>query len=430
MTRSIPSNASHYEVLGVERDASDVYIRRAYHRHALELHPDRAGSQHTAAFQRLSRAYEVLSDPVKRRAYDRNGDDGVDMVEGSFAGPLAQSIGIKTIAAVSGAVTVIALVCAIIVMATVAAKVDGAMDWQWPAVLWALWLWDAVAVGIVCFCFVTACATKGSQSDLAAEPARGIRADHWIALLVVACYIATTVMLAVALQQKTFGAVLVVAPAVFAELVVAVLCFVRRIDRSKIKELLHINTGVDPPDWVVNCVVADDVGFIFHRLLTWILLALRTDGYFGTVHYFIAFIPSLIFMVLGLVSNWAVTSLSETNGTVTFWQRVASTIIALVRHGVITSGAVLVSIKAQSNGSEPDQLVICLIPWFVVSVCLLLLACFMTVVLGDSVRDDVIELDAMEQQHQQPPHPRSDRGNPQDNGGELSPTGFAAIHVA
>jgi DnaJ family protein B protein 6 len=58
-----------YAILGVDRNASAVEIRRAYRRLALEYHPDR--NEHGAeTFKLVSRAYETLSDTERRNAYD------------------------------------------------------------------------------------------------------------------------------------------------------------------------------------------------------------------------------------------------------------------------------------------------------------------------------------------------------------------------
>lgn len=60
-----------YERLGVPRGADATTLRRAYRRLALRFHPDRAGAGATATFQRIAAAYDVLSDPQRRAAYDR-----------------------------------------------------------------------------------------------------------------------------------------------------------------------------------------------------------------------------------------------------------------------------------------------------------------------------------------------------------------------
>lgn len=78
----------YYEVLGVNRDASDEEIKKAFKKLAMKFHPDRNPDNPKAeeSFKEAKEAYEVLSDEQKRAAYDQYGHAGVDPSMGGGAG--------------------------------------------------------------------------------------------------------------------------------------------------------------------------------------------------------------------------------------------------------------------------------------------------------------------------------------------------------
>ncbi|KAI9319274.1 DnaJ domain-containing protein [Dichotomocladium elegans] len=66
----------YYAILGISADASDQEIRKAYRKLALQYHPDKNNTPEAAEkFKEIGRAYEILSDPEKRRLYDQGGGE-------------------------------------------------------------------------------------------------------------------------------------------------------------------------------------------------------------------------------------------------------------------------------------------------------------------------------------------------------------------
>ncbi len=83
--------ADYYEVLTVSRTASDQELKTAYRKLAMQYHPDRnpGNAEAEEKFKECSEAYQVLSDPQKRAAYDRYGHAGVSGVGSGNGDPFA-----------------------------------------------------------------------------------------------------------------------------------------------------------------------------------------------------------------------------------------------------------------------------------------------------------------------------------------------------
>ncbi len=94
------SKRDYYETLGVNKDANDDEIKKAYRKLAMKFHPDRNPDNPKAEehFKEAKEAYEILSDASKRSAYDQYGHAGVDQQSGmggagGFGGGFADAFG-------------------------------------------------------------------------------------------------------------------------------------------------------------------------------------------------------------------------------------------------------------------------------------------------------------------------------------------------
>jgi len=74
----------YYNILGVGKSASPEEIKKAYRKLAHKYHPDKGGGDE-AKFKEINEAYQVLSDPKKRQAFDQFGEAGVNG-QGGFGG--------------------------------------------------------------------------------------------------------------------------------------------------------------------------------------------------------------------------------------------------------------------------------------------------------------------------------------------------------
>ncbi len=72
MEQQLQSKVNFYELLGIDRQATHLEVKRAYRNLVKQYHPDVSNKPDTAkSFQLIQKAYEVLSDPQKREIYDK-----------------------------------------------------------------------------------------------------------------------------------------------------------------------------------------------------------------------------------------------------------------------------------------------------------------------------------------------------------------------
>lgn len=89
------TSTDYYDILGVSKSASPDEIKKAYRKQALEWHPDRHKDDKEAAekrFKEINEAYQVLSNPQKRQAFDQYGAAGAQGFGGQ-GNPFAQGFG-------------------------------------------------------------------------------------------------------------------------------------------------------------------------------------------------------------------------------------------------------------------------------------------------------------------------------------------------
>ncbi|MCW8887817.1 MAG: DnaJ domain-containing protein, partial [Gammaproteobacteria bacterium] len=83
------SKRDYYEILGVQKNATEKELKKAFKKLAMKHHPDRNQDnkdESEVKFKEAKEAYEILSDAQKRAAYDQFGHAGVDQSAGFGGG--------------------------------------------------------------------------------------------------------------------------------------------------------------------------------------------------------------------------------------------------------------------------------------------------------------------------------------------------------
>ncbi|KAJ1965947.1 hypothetical protein GGI12_000425 [Dipsacomyces acuminosporus] len=153
-----------YRTLGVEQDATQQELKRAYRRLALRYHPDR-NPDTASEFVRIQNAYDILSDERMRRIYDRYGEIGIQMagrVGGEILDPQVSSL-------LSGFAFASSLVALLLIafLALLARRVDKAISWPFAVVFTPLWTIDLCLIAGMVWAFFRQAAPQPMQDSAA-----------------------------------------------------------------------------------------------------------------------------------------------------------------------------------------------------------------------------------------------------------------------
>ncbi|EAL71323.1 hypothetical protein DDB_G0272342 [Dictyostelium discoideum AX4] len=143
----------YYLLLELPVDCSQDDIKRSYRALALRYHPDRNPDPTAAeAFKEIAEAYEVLSDPERRKLYDQYGAEGLKFFEngafGEDAAYIAKLMGsLKLIACTGFLILLIAILFPIFIVV----KTKGAVDWSWAKVFSPAWIIMSLVIVFTAF---------------------------------------------------------------------------------------------------------------------------------------------------------------------------------------------------------------------------------------------------------------------------------------
>ena len=137
------ANSRLYDLLGVSKDASPSDIKKAYHRLALQCHPDKAGEEGAGQFKVVKQAYDILSDPSKRALYDKLGERGIEMAENPMANSFMETMGYHYAIIILMVVMMYIVTMLILFLSFLAARIDGRNHWTFAKVFSPIFVLDA-----------------------------------------------------------------------------------------------------------------------------------------------------------------------------------------------------------------------------------------------------------------------------------------------
>lgn len=139
-----------YDLLGVNRDATRKEIQKGYRRKAMHAHPDKGGSKEE--FQKIQYAHEVLTDPEKRKIYDKFGEYGLQMRNGAGVFIPKEMVETSRLMCVCCLLTLLFAIFFLFI----ALRFQQSITWNWSTIWVPMWIFNT----IICLSLMSKTCTK------------------------------------------------------------------------------------------------------------------------------------------------------------------------------------------------------------------------------------------------------------------------------
>lgn len=294
-----PVDLAYYTLLEVAPTFEEADLRKAYKKKALQLHPDKGGDPEE--FRKMKAAYDVLSDPRKRKIYDQYGQEGLQLAEGNVANPGAMMVVLTR----SGKASMIAIVSgfSLAVLSPVvlfALRWDDLVSYPWAISFIPMWIFQFLGlVFTIAFMRVPPPSPQeqaewdDDMSQMHKEKRRMARNNRWSGSVVILLLISFEVFLALRLEGTVDWSWYIVAlPLILLESILG--CMAVSTARAKWVQMMVITAALQvqkPPPFF--CVALQVVAWRLLRIIAYFMASAKADGEISASWY-VCLIPVFV----------------------------------------------------------------------------------------------------------------------------------------